>query len=213
MNDIERICPHCGSTKVGTSAMYKAKYALAGVGSYAAGYYGGQAGVDLVEGLSSEFQLAKELECKACGYKWKIKEPEMNNQYQQQAYIPPLPAVDTVPDYMIDKQKIDLEDSYRGKATSGLIWTIIGTIVACLSAIYCATNNISSKQMQNTLFGEMEVPQTNWLWILFFILAIVSVIIIVIKIKTYNKYRREVDRLKRMSLQDFRGSWYRHQFK
>lgn len=207
-------CPKCGSTNVGTSTLHKAKKTLAFLGDFAAGYYGGQEAINLVSehGGFSDIQFAKELECQACGFRWKVNDPKPS-QYQQafQGYIPQ-PAVDTVPDYVLDKQKHDLEDSYRSKLNSRLIWIIICVVVACLSAFYCITNNISSNHIQDTLFGKMEVPETNWLWILLFIFAVISVIIIITKSGSYNKYKRELKRLQRMSIQEFRSSWYRHQF-
>ena len=88
-------CPNCGSANVGTTTEYKAKKALAMAGDFVVGYgaarlFGAETAQNLLSetgAVSDNIEIAKELECKSCGFTWEEGTERLtSNQNMQKAY-------------------------------------------------------------------------------------------------------------------------------
>lgn len=191
----QNVCPKCGSTNVGTSTAHKLKKGATYAADFALGFLFGETAVDVMSqtgGVSDNVNIKKEYQCRSCGYTWTDD------------------GVDRVPDEVLIRQMNQLISRYKSEAQSALTWTVISGIATVGCAFYCFTNDLSSRGMQhNWLFGDIEVVNTNWTWLLLCIVGICTLINTYNKFNTYNASRQKAQEIGNMTVSDFRYSNYR----
>lgn len=195
----QNVCPKCGSTDVGTSTAHKFKKGAAYVADFAvgavAGYFLGAEGASNVlsetGAVSDNVHIEKEYECRSCGYIWKGEGTQM------------------IPDYIIQEHKDKLEADMKSEAQKSGLWTIIYGIATIICGYYCIVNDFTSKAMEhNWLFGDMEVTNYNWLWLLLFIVGICTAFAAYGKFVDYSESSKTAREVSNMSVAEFRRSKY-----
>ena len=115
-------CPNCGSANVGTTTEYKAKKALAMAGDFVVGFgaarlFGAEAAQNLLSetgAVSDNIEIAKELECKSCGFTWEEGTERLtSNQNMQKAYESQDAETETETEAEADYQGLVLDAAYQ----------------------------------------------------------------------------------------------------
>lgn len=198
-----KICPRCTSTNVGTSTDYKIKKGATYAADFAAGYVFGETAMDVMSetgGVSDNMNIAKEFQCKDCGFKWKVTD------------------ADRLTIEEIEKQKRYLEARYwltandsKKKWIIGLILTIIGMGFVYLyidKDTFYTINDRDPYYDGITLYSILS--STFFEWTSNIMLITGAIMSYVYLFKNYLPARSAAKRINKMTVSQFLNSEYRH---
>lgn len=135
-----------------------------------------------------------EFKCSHCGNSW-------NRTYEK--------GLDFTTDYVLKWQKDGLVRSLREDADSNTIGAVLCGFIAFACGCYCFTHKSSSTHMEEVLFFNMQVTDTNWTWWILFIIGVGTLVSAINCGKKSRNNRQEADNLEHMSISNFRHSNYR----
>lgn len=195
-----KICPRCASTNVGTSTNYKLKKGASYAADFTAGYLFGETALDVMSetgGVSDNVNIAKEYQCKDCGFKWKATDADRLTVEE------------------IERQKRSLEARYlltayesKRKWIIGLILTVIG---AGLVYLYIFKDSFDSyNPYDNGITFYSIISSSVFEWTSNIILMTGVIMSYGYFFKNYLPARSAAKRINKMTVSQFLNSEYRH---
>lgn len=195
-----KICPRCASTNVGTSTNYKLKKGAAYAADFTAGYLFGETALDVMSdtgGVSDNVNIAKEYECKDCGFRWQATDADRLTVEE------------------IERQKRSLETRYwltaydsKRKWIIGLILTVIGAGCVYLYISKDSFYHYNPYDDGITLYSILSSSVFEWTSNMILLAGVIMSYGYFFK--NYLPARSAAKRIKKMTVSQFLKSEYRH---